>query len=102
MKFRSWGPSRNTQILLCAYEGAADAAIYLQRKTQTAYPAWCCMVQTLVTILKKSMRIFLQRQNFFSSFFRMNWYCYLKNLIALGHIKHSEIPRALRTSSYRI
>ena len=94
---RVLGPSRNTQILLCAYEGAADAAMYFAEKNPNRVSGLVLYGANVSDNSQKNpCGYFCSAKTFFLGFFRMNWYCYLKNLIALGHIKHSEIPESIK------
>ena len=82
---RVLGPSRNTQILLCAYEGAADAAMYFAEKNPNRVSGLVLYGANVSDNSQKIHADIFAAPKLFSRFFRMNWYCYLKNLIALGY-----------------
>ena len=94
---RVLGPSRNIKILLCAYGGASDAAMYFAEQNPNRISG---LVLYGPTIHDKSIlnpcNYFCSFHNFFLGFYRMNWFCYLKNQIVLRHIKHSNIPEDVK------
>ena len=80
----------------CAYEGAADAAMYFAEKNPNNVSGLVLYGANVSDNSQKIHADISAAPKLFSRFFRMNWYCYLKNLIALGHIKHSEIPESIK------
>eukprot|EP00943_MAST-04B_sp_MAST-4B-sp1_P002953 g2953.t1 len=95
---RVLGPNRsNIKILLCAYGGASDAAMYFVEKNPNRISG---LVLYGPTVEDKSTlnpcSYFCSCHNFFLGFYRMNWFCYLKNLIVLRYIRHSNIPEDVK------